>query len=325
MNDRLSLEPGLSDETEGPATLWPNEDGRNLLAGLLKRSAFEIFPLAGIETRLDALPEGTPVTITCSPTQGIVETLALTEKLRSRGFRVIPHISARLVRDDAHLHRIVKRLASLEVADVFVIGGDVKRPAGEFSSTLSLLDALRDTDHPFESIGVAGYPEGHPFLDDHALIEALRAKEPFATYLVTQMCFDPAVIVGWVEGIRRQGLRLPVHIGLPGATHAHRLLRFSLKIGVGDSARFLTKHSNLVMRLARSSYRPDDLIRGLAPRVGDPALKIGGFHLYTFNEVAATESWRNQLMQDLEASKTTDAQGRESDLSTKGERDADPL
>lgn len=299
------MEPGLSDVTSDSAPLWPHRSGRSPLAELLKSSAFEIFPVSGIELRLGALPEGARVTITCSPTQGIVETLALTEKVLRRDLQVIPHISARLVRDDAHVQEIVERLANLGVAHLFVIGGDVKRPAGKFSSTLSLLRALADKGHPFESIGVAGYPEGHPFLDDGSLIETLMAKESLATYVVTQMCFDPSAIVGWIEGIRRAGVRLPVYIGLPGAIHAPRLLRFSLKIGVGNSARFLTKHSNLVMRLAKSSYRPDDLVGGLAPRLGESALNIGGFHLYTFNEVAATEAWRHQLVQDLAADQTT--------------------
>lgn len=307
MNDRVSLEPGSSDRTEEHAIARSDDKSRSLLAALLKRPAFEIFPLRGIEGRLDVLPEGTCITITCSPTQGIAETIALTEKVLGRGLRVIPHVSARLVRDAAHLREIVDRLAALEITDLFVIGGDVRRPAGRFPSTLSLLSALADSDHPFKSIGVAGYPEGHPFLDDNSLIETLKAKELFATYVVTQMCFDPGAITGWIEAIRRQSIGLPVYIGLPGATHAHRLLRFSLRIGVGESARFLTKHSNLV-RLAKLTYRPDDLVDALAHRVGESALNIGGFHLYTFNEVADTAAWRDQVVRSLEADEAAYAQ-----------------
>jgi len=326
MNDRLSLEkPGLSHGKEDPSPLLPSEVSRNLLVELLKGSAFEIFPLPGVEGHLDSLPEGTHVTITCSPTQGIAETLSLTEKLRSGGLRVVPHISARLVRDDAHLQALIERLAELEVAHLFVIGGDVTQPAGKFPSTLSLLRALADKGHPFESIGVAGYPEGHPFLDDDSLNEALKAKEPFANYLVTQMCFDPGAIISWVEAIRRQGIRLPVYIGLPGAVLARRLLRFSLKIGVGDSARFLTKHSNLVMRLAKSSYRPDDLVMGLAHRLGESALKIEGFHLYTFNAVTDTEAWRDQLVHKLENNEAAAPQPERLNPLDQGGHHADPV
>ncbi len=324
MNDRPSLEPGLTGGAKASTILSQADEGQ-VLADLLRSSALEIFPTPLIERRLDALAEGTQVTITCSPTRGIAETLTLSEKLFGRGLQVIPHISARLVRDGAHLREIVGRLASLQAAHLFVIGGDVKEPAGEFPSTLSLLSALADMDHPFESIGVAGYPEGHPFLEANSLVETLKAKEPLATYVVTQLCFDPGAIVSWIENIRKQGIRLPVHIGLPGATQAHRLLRFALKIGVGDSARFLTKHSNLVLQLAKSSYSPDDLLRGLAPRLGESALRIGGFHLYTFNEVAATEAWRDQLVKDLEANEAIDVQREDSTPSTKGARHADSL
>ncbi|MBA2312603.1 MAG: methylenetetrahydrofolate reductase [Actinobacteria bacterium] len=324
MNDRPSIEAGSTGDAKASTSLFQADEGQ-VLADLLKRSALEIFPTPLIERRLDALAEGTQVTITCSPARGIAETLALSEKLSSRGLRVIPHISARLVRDDAHLQEIVGRLASMQAAHLFVIGGDVKKRAGKFPSTLSLLSAIADMDHPFVSIGVAGYPEGHPFLEDNSLVETLKAKEPLATYVVTQLCFDPGAIVGWIENIRGQGIGLPVHIGLPGVTQAHRLLRFALKIGVGNSARFLTKHSNLVMQLAKSSYNPDDLLRDLAPRLGESAMRIEGFHLYTFNEVAATKAWRDQLVKDLEASKAIDVQRENSNHSTKGARHADSI
>ena len=79
------------------------------------------------------------------------------------------------------------------------------------------------------------------------------------------------------------------------------MLRISHKIGVGDSTRFLRKHAGLTGILFASlfksgSYRPDALVEGLSPYLGDPDYDIVGFHIYTFNQVERTEKWRRSLL-----------------------------
>ena len=36
----------------------------------------------------------------------------------------------------------------------------------------------------------------------------------------------------------------------------------------------------------------DGILEGLAPLLADPAARVAGLHLYTFNAVEATEAWR---------------------------------
>ncbi len=267
------------------------------LVEALAQPRFELIPMEGAAERAAHLPEGAKVTVTCSPTQGIEGTLLLGEELLARGFRVVPHIAARLVADRAHLEEIVRRLYDLGVREIFVIGGDAKQPAGSFSSAFELLLAMADSGHDFEHVGIGGYPEGHPVIDDGTLRQALLDKRPFATYVVSQMCFDAATILDWVTDIRRRGIELPVYVGIPGVVEWKKLLRISLKIGVGDSARFLTKHTNLMARFLKpGGYSPDELVRELAPYVGDQDYNIAGFHIYTFNQVESTEKWRQEIL-----------------------------
>ena len=71
----------------------------------------------------------------------------------------------------------------------------------------------------------------------------------------------------------------------------------SSKIGLGDSARFLRKHGSTVGRLLLpGAYSPDRLIRKLEPALADPEGKVAGFHVFTFNELEATERWRQELL-----------------------------
>ncbi len=255
---------------------------------------FEMMPTEGAVEQAAYLPEGAKVAVSCSPAKGVEGTLALSEELSGRGFRVVPHVSARLVKDEAHLEEILRRLGGVGVKDIFVVGGDTKEPAGPFEDAFALLSAMGDVGHGFEHVGVTGYPEGHPAIADDALRRALRDKLPFATYIVTQMCFDPEAILGWVAGIRREGIGLPVYVGIPGAVERRKLLRISLRIGVGDSVRFLAKHANIVASLLKPGYNPDTLVEELAPYVGDRAHNIAGFHVYTFNQVESTEKWRRR-------------------------------
>ena len=273
-------------------------DERNeALVGALARPRFELIPMEGAIEWAARLPEGAKIAVTCSPTQGIEGTLLFGEELLERGFRIVPHIAARLVADRAHLEEIVRRLDRLGVREVFVIGGDAKKPAGPFSGAFDLLSAMADLGHDFEHVGVGGYPEGHPIIDDGTLRQALLDKRPFATYVVSQMCFDTGAILDWVSDIRQQGIGLPVYVGLPGVVERKKLLQISLKIGVGDSARFLTKHTNLVTRFLKpGGYSPDELVKELAPYVGDRDYNIAGFHIYTFNQVDATEKWRQKIL-----------------------------
>ncbi|MDQ4127705.1 MAG: methylenetetrahydrofolate reductase [Actinomycetota bacterium] len=264
-----------------------------------------MIPTEGTRERVAHLPEGAKVAITCSPTQGIESTLLLGGELLERGFRIAPHIAARLVADRAHLEEIVRRLDHLGVREIFVIGGDAKKPVGLFSNAFELLSAMADLGHDFDRIGVGGYPEGHPYIDEETLRRALLNKQPFATYIVSQMSFDPGAILSWVADIRRRGIALPVYIGIPGVVERKKLLQISLKIGVGDSARYLTKYTNVLTRFLKSGgYSPDDLVKGLAPYVGDPDYNIAGFHIYTFNQVESTEEWRQQILDSERAGST---------------------
>jgi methylenetetrahydrofolate reductase (NADPH) len=279
------------------------------LVEALAQPRFELIPMEGAIERTAHLPEGAKVTVTCSPTQGIESTLRFGEELLASGFRIVPHIAARLVIDRAHLEEIVRRLDDLDVREVFVIGGDAKKPAGPFSGAFELLSAMADSGHDFKHVGVGGYPEGHPIIDDGTLRQALLDKRPFATYVVSQMSFDPGAILDWVADIRQQGIGLPVYVGLPGVVERKKLLQISLKIGVGDSARFLTKHTNLVTRFLKSGgYSPDELVKELAPYVGDRDYNIAGFHVYTFNQVEATEKWRRKILGLEQADSTVSTQ-----------------
>ncbi|HEU0236062.1 MAG TPA: methylenetetrahydrofolate reductase [Candidatus Limnocylindrales bacterium] len=266
---------------------------REALGRVLRDPTFELVPLKNALDQAAHLPPGARVSVTASPAKGVEATVALSEQLQARGFRPVPHLSARMIRDRAHLRDLVAWLEGAGVDRAFVVGGDEKEP-GEFVDGLSLLRAMAEIGHPLAEIGIPCYPQGHAFIPDAPLLAALRDKAPFAAYMTTQLCFDPGAIATWLAARRAEGLSLPVHLGIPGVAEPQRLLAIAARIGVADTHRFLTKNIRFVARLVRQGgfYRPDGLLEGLAPHVADPAAGIEDLHLYTFNAVDATESWR---------------------------------
>ena len=264
---------------------------------LLTGPRFELMPFESFEGQLEHLPEGATIAITTSPQLGLDATVEQAEMAAARGFDVSPHIAARYVRDEDHLTEIARRLTEAGVTDIFVPGGDREEPAGEFDSAYELLTALSDIEYSFEEVGITGYPEGHDFLSDRVLAEAMEKKAPFATYIVTQLCYDPDAVIEWIEEVRGRGVDLPIEVGIPGVMKYQRLLSISQKVGVGDSVRFLKKTTGIVGFVrqlvgSRGKYTPDDLIEGLTPYATDPEYGIRGVHIYTFNQTSDTESWR---------------------------------
>src|SRR5215471_16907357 len=267
-------------------------------APLLRHPRYEVFPAASIEDAvLEWVPPDITVTVTASPAKGLDPTLDLTGRLAARGYRVVPHLSARLVRDDAHLADIVARLVACGVDDVFVPAGDADPPAGRFDSALSLLERLAEMGNPFPRTGITGYPETHPRIDDDITIQAMWDKRRLGSYIVSNLCFDPSTVRRWIRRIRARGVTLPLYVGMAGPVERARLLRMAAKAGASESARFLAGHVEWFLRFGTpGGYSPERLLGRLGPTLTAPASDVVGLHLFTFNQVQQTEQWRQELL-----------------------------
>jgi methylenetetrahydrofolate reductase (NADPH) len=278
---------------------------RAALAEVVGDPLFELIPLKNVDAQSAFLPPGATVSVTASPTKGLDATIALAVSLAARGFSVMPHLAAHMVSDRAHLSEILRRCAGAGIDRAFVVGGDAEHP-GDYRDGLSLLRAMADLGHPFAELGIPCYPQGHPSIADDILLQALVDKAPFATSMTTQLCFDPKAIGRWVATRRREGVTLPVVVGIPGVAEPQKLLSIAARIGVSDTKRFVIKNTGFVLRMVRSAgfYKPDGLLDDLAALFADPAAGVRGIHIYTFNNIDATEAWRRPFVEDLVAARS---------------------
>ena len=175
--------------TRRPRTPASSEDERVTLGRLLERPLFELIPLRDALERAESLPPGAVTTVTASPTHGIESTIELCEGLIARGHPATPHLAAHMIRDRAHLAELLERCRRPGSETRSWSGGDAK-DRGEIHDGLALLRLMEELGHPFEAVGVAGYPEGHPSIPEEILLSSLREKQGYASYLTTQMSFD---------------------------------------------------------------------------------------------------------------------------------------
>ncbi len=223
--------------------------------------------------------------------------------MAGHGFGVAPHLSARLIRDRSELGEILQTLREAGIRDTFVVAGDVDEPAGEFEGAAGLLEAMSEIGHDLYETGITGYPESHPKISDEMTIQAMYEKAPYATYIISQICFDPEVISDWARRVWLRGVKLPIRVGMPGYVNRQKLVRISASIGLGESARYLNRQRNWLLKLfLPGGYSPERLIEGLKPGFTDPDNNVQGLHIYTFNEVERTEAWRRELLERVETS-----------------------
>jgi len=280
----------------GAPSVVESDEARAHRLALTRNLAFEVVPLKSLADAEEALPSGSNVSITASPAKGLGATQEITERLLAKGFRAIPHIAARQVRDHAHTKELAEWSRSCGVSTMFLVGGDAEE-SGEYFDVVEFLSDFLDTDHGLTTIGVAAYPDGHALVDHETMHEALHAKQHLLaeagveSYCSTQMCFDPNTISTWLHAERAAGLTMPVHLGLSGVVDRTKLLTMGARLGIGQSLSYLRKNRKAITSMMTSaSFDPNDLLIPLSQDMLD--LGVEDLHVFTFNQVAATDSWR---------------------------------
>jgi methylenetetrahydrofolate reductase (NADPH) len=270
------------------------------LQRLLTHARYEVLPTASTEDKvLASVPRDVAVTVTASGAKGLEATLALAETLAGHGYVVVPHLAARMISGRAELVEIRARLDEAGITRVFVPGGDVD-PVGDYPDSFSLLEDLTTLAQPFEQVGIAGYPETHPKITDDLTVQAMWDKRRHATHVVSNLTFDAGAIKVWVERMRGRGVTMPLLLGMPGPIDRTKLLAMATKIGVGESTRFLAKHKGTFARLAApGGFTGERFLQECAVTAARPESLVEGLHIFTFNQIAETEAWRQELLARL--------------------------
>ena len=249
-------------------------------------------PSATDIAELAMLKRGTRVYLSAVPNRPPDESLAAAMQIRAAGLEPVPHVAVRNFASEQALDDFLARLnGEASVDNILVIAGD-RNECGPFRRALDAIDNGVLRRRGIRSIGIAGYPQGHPRIGDDELNRALAKKIAAAEAtglnpeIVTQFCFDARSILDFVARLRGFGFDHRVRVGLVGPTSLTSLMRYAARCGVRASAQGLARRSGL-MRQMFALATPDDLIRALA----EAALAGVVPHFFSFGGVAATGRW----------------------------------
>jgi methylenetetrahydrofolate reductase (NADPH) len=270
------------------------------LAGLLQSYSVELTSRdrRSLDSAPDLLRPGTEVFIAALPGDDVDDLVAAAAQLKRAGLAPVPHIVARNIEDRAALDSLLARLTAAAGVDrALVLGGDRDKPAGQYISSLELIETGLLQQHGIRRIAIGCYPEGHPKISTDELDAARAAKLAAAEQagldvtMVSQFCFQAEPVVALAKRMRAQGVKAPFRVGVAGPANRMLLLKYAIICGVGSSMRFLQNKPELAKGVM-SGETPEDLLRDVASKQDEtPQLGISGVHFFTFGSLAKSAQW----------------------------------
>jgi methylenetetrahydrofolate reductase (NADPH) len=249
---------------------------------------------------LSVLKRGTRIYLSAVPNRPSEEALAAAIRVRGGGFEPVPHVAVRNFSRTDELDDFLARLnGEAEVEAVLVIAGD-RDERGPFRWALDAIDSGVLRRRGIRTVGIAGYPEGHPRIGDEELNRAMAEKIAAAeaigltVEIVTQFCFDAQAIQNFIARLRAFGFEHRLRIGLAGPTSLTSLMRYASRCGVRASAQGLARRAGL-MRQMFAMTTPDDLLRALADAAPTNVVP----HFFSFGGIPATGRWARAVADGL--------------------------
>jgi methylenetetrahydrofolate reductase (NADPH) len=222
------------------------------------------------------------------------KTVALVERIqRESAIRSMAHLTC-VGHTADEINGILDELWNSGVCNVLALRGDPQAgPSAQFVATdggfayaSDLVKAVRAR-HDF-SIGVAGYPEGHPqCLNRTRDLETLKLKiDNGGNFVVTQLFFDNADFYRFRDQARAMGIRVPIVAGIMPILNVTQIKRFVSMCGAKIPHPLLVKLESL------ESDPETVYAAGIAHAVGQCRDLIknntDGLHFYTLNKSRAT-------------------------------------
>jgi methylenetetrahydrofolate reductase (NADPH) len=268
----------------------------------LQGYSIEVMPRTAekVESFRAILPKGTRVYIAHIDGTPIADMVATAKRLAGEGFDVMPHFPARIIPDRATLADWVARYrGEAGVKQGLLLGGGVNTPAGDYNSSMQLLESGLFGD--FERLHVAGHPEGNKDIDkdggDAIVLQALKWKQAFSENsdakmaVATQFCFEAAPVIAWADRLAAEGISLPIHIGVAGPAKLQTLIKFAIACGVGASLRVLQKRAMDVTKLLMP-YEPTEFVADLAAhKAKNPNFGIEQVHFFPLGGITSNATW----------------------------------
>ncbi len=278
--------------------------------------SIEVMPRTAskIESFKEILPQNTRVYIAHIEGVPIEEMIETAKRISDEGFAVMPHFPARIIKDHKTLEDWINRYQNdAGIEQALLLAGGVSNPHGDFTSSMQLVETELFEKYNFKHLHFAGHPEGNKDIDpDNSsknVDEALNWKQKFKERtninlaLTTQFCFEAGPVIEWADSLIKNGIDIPVHIGVAGPAKLQTLIKFSIACGVGPSLRVLQKRAKDVKKLLLP-FEPNDFLETLAEhKKANPSFNITNVHFFPLGGINVNASWIKSATNNYNRSK----------------------
>jgi methylenetetrahydrofolate reductase (NADPH) len=280
----------------------------NALSQFIDGFSIEVMPRTAekIDDFRAILPEGTRIYVAHIEGTPIGDMVATAKRIAGEGFPVMPHLPARIIADEKVLRDWIDRYqGEAGIDQALLLAGGVEKPHGKFHCSMQLMETGLFDKAGFKRLHVAGHPEGNKDIDpdgsDRSVMDALRWKQAFSRRtdanmaLATQFCFEAKPVIAWVERLQREGIDLPVHIGIAGPAKLQTMIKFAMTCGVGASLRVLQRRATDVAKLVLP-FTPEEILTELAiHKANNPGFGIAQVHFFPLGGITKTAEFTNEF------------------------------
>ena len=187
------------------------------------------------------------------------------------------------------------------IEQALLLAGGVTNPHGDYTSSMQLVETELFEKYNFKHLHFAGHPEGNKDIDPDSsnknIDQALSWKQKFKERtdinlaLTTQFCFEASPVIEWADSLIKNGIDIPIHIGVAGPAKLQTLIKFSIACGVGPSLRVLQKRAKDVKKLLLP-FEPNDFLETLAEhKKANPSFNITNVHFFPLGGINVNASW----------------------------------
>lgn len=253
--------------------------------------------LAEMPAAATLLPLGTLINVGMAPSESTALFRETAATIAAHRHVPVPHIAARRLASAEVLSSLLAGLAQDGTADhLLILGGDPSTPQGPFNSALDVITTSSFNDHGATTIGISGYPEGHPKIPEDVLWDSLRAKAIALTELgasltfYTQFALTAEPVIAWIERVRAEGISAPIRVGVCGPMMSGSLRLYSQRIGI-DTSTDSVHDFGYGFDETPHEVTPNRLIEELARQLDPVVHGTVHIHLFSLGGFEPTARW----------------------------------
>ena len=296
---KLGVQEVTAEKTNSNEATWSTEQLKGAVLSFLEDFSIEATPhaLSELDTYPEILAPGTTVYVAHPPKSSFDDVLDLARRLQAMGYQTVPHLAVRRIESQAYLGRALASLQSSGIDQVLVVAGDLPQPLGPYHDTMQLLETGLLPQHGFNTVGIAGHPEGSRPVGPTVLRCSLQEKAQFAAdtglkmYIVTQFGFNANAVADWETATTADGIDLPIHIGMAGLVPFKELLRYAMRCGISASMRMLLSKTSALSEQIRLTPMNELILAFASHRLSHPDSRVARAHFFAFGGAERTARW----------------------------------